>query len=304
MAFPVTRDATWVNPASVTLDGGELRRADSAMFAGIGSALGVGGGVVRHGDTSLAVTVDGSDNVTIQAGAVVIPGNAVAGTGCYRTAIETSTTNALTARHATLGRIDLVVARMLDTDVVGSHTDYRAQFTVIAGTPSATPGVPTLPSMAVELGRISVPATGGGSATVDSSFRTYAAALGGELVVPTYARLPASAAKYQRYRTLDTGESGHFDGSTWAAQGFATGSASGNTDSSGLATITHGLGWTPSRVLITTNANITNAVNNAIFVAGVDTKTSTTFRIRMFYGNSGALDTAVKPYSIDWVAYR
>lgn len=222
MAFPVVTDATWVLPSSVTLDAGELRRADSSAFAGVGSALGVGGGVVRHGDTSLAVTVDGSDNVTVQPGAVVIPGNAVAGTGCYRSALAAATTNALTARNATNARIDLVVYRQLDTDVVGSHGAYTARIDVIAGTPSATPAVPVLPSMAVELARITVPASGGGAASVDSSFRTYVAGIGGVIVVPTEARLPASAAKYQKARALDTGATYTFDGTVWNSNGWQT----------------------------------------------------------------------------------
>ena len=52
--------------------------------------------------------MDGSDNVTVQPGAVVIPGNAVSGTGCYRTALSAATTNALAARDAVNGRIDLM----------------------------------------------------------------------------------------------------------------------------------------------------------------------------------------------------
>lgn len=219
MALPLDLEGTWLNPSTVQLDAGELRRADGAMFGGTGLALGASGGVVRHGDTSLAVSVDGSDVVTIQPGAVAIPGNAVSGTGIYRSAVPTATTGSLTARNATNGRIDLVVFRQLDTDVVPGHGAYKARVEIIAGTPSATPGVPTFPTMAVELARITVPPVGGGTATVDSSFRTYAHAAGAELIVPTSARLPASAATLQRARALDTGAKYYWDGSAWQNDG-------------------------------------------------------------------------------------
>jgi hypothetical protein len=195
-----------------------LRRADAAGFGGAGLALGVHGGVVRHADTSLEVTVDGSDVVTVQPGAVVIPGNAVSGTGCYRGALSTATTGSLTARNATNGRIDLVVFRAMDTDVVPGHGAYTGRIEVIAGTPSATPAVPTFPSMAVELARISVPNTGGGAATVDSSYRTYAYAVGGIMVAPASARLPADAPLWQRAVALDTGYEWRFDGTNWVAR--------------------------------------------------------------------------------------
>lgn len=216
MTLPVNIDGTWVNQ-STYLDAGEARRADAASFAGAGAALGVAGGVARHGDTSLAVTVDGSDIVTIQAGAVLIPGNAVAGTGCYRFGLGTATTGTLAARNATNPRITLVVARYLDTDVVGAHGAYTGRIELIDGTPAGSPAVPSLPTMAVELARITVPATGGGLASVDSTHRTYATAIGGELVVPTASMLPTSAATYQMARALDTGFRHRFNGTTWDA---------------------------------------------------------------------------------------
>lgn len=168
MAFPVDVDGTWVN--GPTFDAAELRRADAAMFASAGIASGLG------------VTVDGSDVVTVAAGQVVISGeDAVTGTGVYRAGIGAAVTGALTARNATNGRIDLVVFRQLDSDVVGTHTGKTARIEVIAGTPSATPAVPAKPSMAVELARITVPASGGGAASVNSTNRTYASAVSAPL---------------------------------------------------------------------------------------------------------------------------
>lgn len=167
-------DGTFVNPS--TYDAGELRRADAAMFASAGITSG------------LSVSVNGSDVVTVTAGSAVISGeDAVTGTGVYRAGIPASVTGSLEARDATNARIDLVVFRQYDTDVVASHPRYKSEIEIIKGTPSATPVVPTRPSMAVELARITVPASGGGAASVNAANRVYAASVGGALVDTTLA---------------------------------------------------------------------------------------------------------------------
>lgn len=210
-------DATWVNPSSVAYNASELRLADAAVFAGRGDTYGARGGIVRHSDTSLQVSVDGSDVVTVKAGSVVIPGTAVAGTGVWRAGISSDKTANLAARDATNPRIDLVVFRQLDTDVVGSHGAYTARIEIITGTPAATPAVPSLPSMAIELGRINVPASGGGAASADLTKRQFTAAIGGVLPVPTSSQLPAAAAKWQRAQALDTGRCYEWTGTAWVA---------------------------------------------------------------------------------------
>lgn len=238
MAFPTTVESTWVNPDSVALDAGELRRADAAVFAG---ASGIPfGGVVRHGDSSLAVSVDGALNAVVQPGSVVIPGPTV-GSGVYRAGLANPASGALNARDATNPRIDLVVFRQLDTDMVGSHAGYAGQVTVITGTPSPTPGVPELPSMAIELARVTVPQSGGGAPAVDSTYRKYACAAGGVLPVPTSARLPASASSRQRAQALDTGQFYEWNGTAWvaaSASGVALGDVSVSMAGAAYRTVT------------------------------------------------------------------
>lgn len=176
MALPFPVDGTWCNGS--TFDAGDLRLADAALVGQAGISSG------------LAVSVDGSDVVTITPGTVVISGeDAVAGTGVYRAGTAANVTGSLAARDATNGRIDLVVFRQLDLDVVGAHGLKISRIEIIAGTPSATPAVPTRPSMAVELARITVPASGGGSASADSSQRVQALAIG----VPNVAKVRKSA---------------------------------------------------------------------------------------------------------------
>jgi hypothetical protein len=296
MAFPVNLKSTYVGNAGnpVTLSNGDQRRALSAAFAGLGTAFGVGGGVTRHGDTSLAVTVDGSDNVTVQAGAVVIPGDAVAGTGCYLSALGAATTNALAARDATNPRIDLIVFRQMDTDVVGSHGAYTARIDTVVGTPSATPAAPSKPSMAVELARITVPASGGGAASVDSSHRTYVSAVGGVTPVASASLLPAAAAKWDRFVALDTGVRYEWSGSAMAAvPQFASGSTTlsdggaapstraitfpaGRFTTAPIVQLTHGTGATSS-----TNSNlwVSGAVTTSGFTAAIARSTTTTITV-------------------------
>lgn len=207
MALPIDLESTWLNPASVQLDADELRRADSTIFTH--------SGVVRTNDTTLAVSVSGADIVTVQPGPVVVPCNATGGAGYYRFALAAVQTGALAARNATNPRIDLVIARQMDTDIVPAHGAYTGRIEILAGTPSATPSAPALPDLAVELGRITVPPTGGGAATMDATFRTYAAGAGGTLYVPTAARLPATAAKWRQAIALDTGYAWVYNGTAW-----------------------------------------------------------------------------------------
>lgn len=218
-------DATYVNPPTVEYDAGELRRADQAMF--------VTGGIARTSPTSLAVSVDGSDVVTVKAGSWVIPGNAVAGSGVWRGGIASDVTANLAARDATYGRIDLVVARQLDTDVVGTHGAYTGRIEILTGDPSATPGVKDLPDMAVELGRITVPKDGGGAASVDLAHRRFAAALGGVIDVPAASAMPAAAPTGQRAKSLDTWVGYTWSGTVWVPDVNARVAASANLDVSG-----------------------------------------------------------------------
>lgn len=216
MPFPSNMDATWLD-GSVSFNAQELRRADSALVIGEGTnPLGVAGGIVRHNDNSLAVTINASDLVTVQPGAVMIPGNSGTANGVYRTALPAAETGNLVARNATNPRIDLVVFRAMDTSVVAGHGAYTGRLEIIAGTPAASPVAPALPAMAVELARINVPIAGGGTATVDSTRRTFAAAIGGTLPVSTASQLPtAPNAKWTRAVTIDTGREYVWTGASW-----------------------------------------------------------------------------------------
>lgn len=200
-----TVDAAWT-PAPVEFTHVEARLFDTAIFAGDGSPNGVRGGVVYHGPDSLKVTVDGTDRVSVGAGAVVIP--AATGLGVYRAALAAGTTaEPLTPRNSTNPRIDLIVAQATGTNVTLKTID---------GTPGASPSAPDLPAQHVEIARVNVPKLGPGAITVDQTWRTYATALGGRMLVETAARLPGSGMhKGQEAVALDTGIGSHWTGTQW-----------------------------------------------------------------------------------------
>lgn len=222
-------NAQWTN--SIAVPDADLRRNDAASFLGDGTSLGARGGIVRHGDNSLLVTVNGSDQITVQPGVVVVP-SSTALAGAYTAAFSSVTGpgagTAIATRNATNPRIDLVIVDI---------SSGQARIRTVDGTPSSSPSAPALPAGSIELGRLNVPATGGGAVTVNSTFRTYAAALGGTLYVEVASQLPGSGnQKGQRAVALDTGLIYTWSGTDWVmgrnpggALGYAQAVAAQNT---------------------------------------------------------------------------
>lgn len=254
-----TVDVAWT-PGPTTFTDAEARRFDTAMFLGDGSPNGVRGGVVRHGDFSLIASINGTDQVTVQPGVAVIPG--ATGLGVYRAALSAATTaTAIDPRNATNPRIDLIVFRA------------TGALDIITGTPGASPSAPALPAETIEIGRITVPALGGGAATVSHLFRSYATALGGTIQVETASRLPGSGnQKGQKAIAIDTGLEHRWNGTAWegpatsATYPVATAGFTGTVRTrvrSGVVEIwlnvTNTTGW-PANVLL---ANIPAAIRPA-----------------------------------------
>lgn len=293
-------DATWAGSATnrISYDALELRRADAAMFAGTGlDALGVRGGVIPHGLLSGNVTVSTDDVVTFEPCAVVLPGN-TGDSGVYRTALPFAHSDPLQARDATYSRVDRVVARMLDTDVIGSHTQRRARFEVIPGAAASAPVAPAMPSMAVEFARLTVPPVGGGAVVVDRSYIQYACAAGGVWLVPTTARLGTSAAPGQEAFVLDVKRKVRWTGTAWRPTEPATGVVnSATTNASGSFTLTHGLGYVPSVVQVEPQNGLHKAVA-AISSYGVNTCTVFVRRV-----SDGALVTGANLSPLTFVAH-
>jgi len=110
------------------------------------------------GDTSLAVTANGTPNmsVNVAAGWGAIVGTTQSQMGVYQIYNDGTTNLTVTAANASLPRIDLVCATVNDAYYSGLLNNVT--FQVIAGTPNASPVAPTLPANSLSLATIAVAA--------------------------------------------------------------------------------------------------------------------------------------------------
>lgn len=171
----VAVNPSWID--GVTLDAYRLRRIDSMLTMHNGNALGARGGVVPGGG-GLSVSVSGT-TITVSSGIAAVY---YAGQGLYRTALTSTSTLTLNAPHATLPRIDLVYLRIWDNSVDASGLN-TADVVYLAGTAASTPAAPAPTGTVIymPLAQITVPASGGGAATVNGSVLPYTVAAGGIL---------------------------------------------------------------------------------------------------------------------------
>ncbi|MFF9123154.1 hypothetical protein ACF09J_07630 [Streptomyces sp. NPDC014889] len=175
----------WQN--TLTSNGLQLRRADALLVMSDGTALGARGGV-RPGSTGLTVSLSGT-TINVSAGGAFAYR---AGQGVYRAVLPSAWTGTLAAAHATYFRIDLVYLRIWDTDVDSSGL-RQGDVVYLPGTASATPPVPSpgANEVWVPLAQITVPRSGGGAPSVDTSVRPVTVAPGG--ILPGQAGVPAGA---------------------------------------------------------------------------------------------------------------
>ncbi|MFE9432844.1 hypothetical protein [Streptomyces sp. NPDC006640] len=171
---------TAVNPSwidGVALDAYRLRRIDSVLTMHNGNPLGARSGVIP-GAGGFAVSLVGSTITTGSGIALVYQPNQ----GVYRVAATASSTNTLTAAHATLSRIDLVYLRVWDNSVDASGLN-TADVVYLAGTAASSPVAPTPAGTQIymPLATINVPPSGGGSATVSQAVMPLTVGPGGIL---------------------------------------------------------------------------------------------------------------------------
>lgn len=118
----------------------------------------VGEGVVGAG--ALAVTERGAGpnmSVDVAAGVAWVRGDDADLQPVYRCVNDGTVNLAIAAADNTNERIDLVVAEVRDATFSGVSNDWRLR--VITGTPAGSPTPPALPSNAIALAEISVPAS-------------------------------------------------------------------------------------------------------------------------------------------------
>ncbi|MEW9530753.1 hypothetical protein [Microbispora sp. NPDC049125] len=127
--------------------------------------------------------------VTVNAGAAFIQSPSATG-GTYLVHNDAAYDIAITAAHATLGRRDLIVARIFDAEITGVTNQWTLE--VVTGTPAGSPVVPATPSGALPLASILVSA--GATSITNAAItdqRVYTVALGGAIPAPATA-LPAN----------------------------------------------------------------------------------------------------------------
>ncbi|MFF7982275.1 hypothetical protein ACFZDK_24625 [Streptomyces sp. NPDC007901] len=199
-----------VNPAwidTVSLNAFQLRRVDSLIVMTNGAnPLGARSGVAP-GSNGFAVSVSGT-TITVGTG---ITSLYFAGQGTYRVAMTSTSTLTQNAPHATLPRIDLVYLRVWDNSVDASGLN-QADVQYLAGTAASSPVAPTPAGTVIymPLAQLNVPASGGGSTTVNSSVLPITVAPGGIL--------PASSAPTSPYtgQYYDDGTNlRRYNGSSW-----------------------------------------------------------------------------------------
>lgn len=110
------------------------------------------------GDTSLVVSANGTPNmsVNVAAGWGAIVGTTQANMGVYQFYNDATVNLAVTAANASLPRIDRVVVTVNDAYYTGLLNNVT--FTVIAGTPNASPTAPATPANSYSLATIAVAA--------------------------------------------------------------------------------------------------------------------------------------------------
>lgn len=209
--------ATRLANSQDTID--RMRRTDALGLTPSGNPT-----LARSGlrpDGGGAVTVNsGQMSVSVSAFSAWIDGTASDGQVGYPVFLDAAKTLSIAAGHATLVRVDTVVAQVRDTAYDGSgSTDFRVL--VVQGTPGA--GAPALPASAIPLRDISVHAgasagTGGlTAANLSTDRRQYVTALGGVLPVASSTERDALSPKVRgmTVHRADTDRLEVYNGTTW-----------------------------------------------------------------------------------------
>lgn len=188
----------WQQNAGAVHTAAQLRMYMGSLQAGnfgfSATSLRPRGGVHPSFGQELVVTQTGSPSM----GVLVEPGFAsIAGTesgvqGGYFAVNDAQVTLSVTAAHASLPRIDIVVINVRDAFYSGVNNDIQLQ--VVAGTPASSPVPPTAPANSIILAQIAV---GAGVTSITNAnitdTRFYFAANGGVMKARTDATRPGTS---------------------------------------------------------------------------------------------------------------
>ncbi|TFD51952.1 hypothetical protein E3T46_07640 [Cryobacterium sp. Hh11] len=218
----------------------------------------------------------------------------------------------LAAAPASNSRIDVLYFKQNENGYGGFADGVTtAIFGVVTGTAAASPTKPSITGIAgaTELATITIPstatATNSSGVVITNTFQ-YTAAAGGLLLFRTTAERDLfSAVASQHGYVLANSTEYLWNSSAWATiipTQPTRGIASFSTDASGLGSITHGLGSTPSAVILTPAFTTdTNSVS-AIVKPTVGALTSTTIQVVTYRTDSSVRLTGTT-VQIHWVAF-
>lgn len=249
-----------------------LASLQAGMSAGA-TSLRARGGVHPGFGQEFVVTQTGSPSmgVLVEPGAISIPGSLSSTQGNYFVINDAQVSLSVTAAHATLPRIDIVVVNVRDSFYSGASNDCQLQ--VIAGTPASSPVAPTAPDNSLTIASIAVGAAVSSITNANiTDTRIYSAASGGVINIRNIAAVPASTeiSEGQLLWAMDTNILYQWNG-TAARQVWPVGSATGSSSApiklfQGKATATLTL-TTSFADIVGATVTLTTTGANAIYIA-------------------------------------
>lgn len=212
--------AGWLQNAGATHTAAQLRSYVGSLSAGRNgttTTLIPRGGVNPILGGILAITQTGSPSmaVVVASGLAYVPGSANAVQGTYVCQNDANVTLSVTAAHATLPRLDIVVAQVEDAFYAGAVNAWK--LAVIAGTPASSPVVPSSPANSLTLAEVLVPAAASSISNANiTDRRPFVAGVGGTIMCTSTSRPNVlSVPEGQLVFETDTNTFRYSDTSTW-----------------------------------------------------------------------------------------
>jgi len=178
-----------------------------------GSSLVPRGGVHPFLGSAMAVSQQGSPTmgVTVQAGIATVPGTEAASQGAY-TCLSASAENVtIAAAHASLPRIDLIVAKVEDAAFSGAVNAWS--LAAVTGTAAGSPVAPTAPNNSITLAQVAVGAAVTQILNANITDRRIFSSTG--IISCTSTTRPNPALTNMVIVESDTGDILRYNGSSW-----------------------------------------------------------------------------------------
>lgn len=228
---------TELNPPFALQNAGATHTAagDRMMLAGLLAGASASGSLISRGGINgalgggLKVAAQGTPNMSVQvpSGVAYVQGSLDIKQGVYACINDGTVNITITAAHATLPRIDSIIAHVYDSQYSGATNTWALE--VVTGTAASTPVAPTLPSNSLLLANISVTAAKTSIVAGDiSDLRKFIAAAGGIIVTTSGGKPAANTVQNgQPIWLSDTKDFQINDNGTWVTKSASTVTQSG-----------------------------------------------------------------------------